>query len=171
MTLLNRMGRRRTLLPAAGCALVLTALATPSLGSSPPTCASSNLRVDRVGAMGFTSHRSWDLALRNVGSTTCSLNGFPAVRLLNSHARAMPTTVGHVSGPPHNTVLAPFHRAFFSFTFAVSAPCSAAVFAYGVRVAPPHASGRLVFYAGKFDLCGPAPAHVTVSPLSATRPF
>src|SRR5437763_13768970 len=100
MTLLNRMGRRRTLLLAAGGALVLAALATPSLGSSHPTCASSSLRVDRVGATGFTSHRSWDLALRNVGSTTCSLNGFPAVRLLNIHARGTPTTVVHASGPP-----------------------------------------------------------------------
>jgi len=155
MTLLDQLGRRRTLLLAAGCVLVLAAaLATPSLG---------------LGS--FTSHRSWDLALRNVGSTTCSLNGFPAVRLLNSHAQGLPTTVGHVSGPPHNTVLAPFHRAFFSFTYPVSGPCPAAVFAYGVRVGPPHASGRLVFYAGKFDLCGPAPAKVTVSPVMATRPF
>src|SRR5438105_13889770 len=109
MTLLDQLGRRRTLLLAAGCVLVLAAaLATPSLGlgSSTPTCASSNLRVDKVGATAFTSHRSWDLALRNVGSTTCSLNGFPAVRLLNNHAQGLSTTVLHVSGPPHNTVLA-----------------------------------------------------------------
>jgi hypothetical protein len=111
------------------------------------------------------------MALRNIGSTTCHLRGFPSVRLLDSGARPMATTVTHHGGPPHTVTLAPFHRAFFSFTFAVSAPCPSAVFAYGFRVTAPHASQRLVWYAGRFDLCGPAPASVAVSPILAHRPF
>ena len=159
---------------AAACALTLAAAklaaASSGFGSSMPRCSSSNLRVDKVGEQGFTSHRSWDLALRNVGSTTCHLNGYPGVRLLDSRAGLMPTTVGHVAGPPHNVALHPWQRAFFSFTFATSGPCAHAVFAYGVRIIPPNAS-RLVWYAGRFDLCGPAPATVEVSPVMATRPF
>jgi Protein of unknown function (DUF4232) len=139
--------------------------------ASTPRCLTSNLRVDKIGQVGFTSHRSWDLALRNIGATTCHLNGFPRVRLLDSGARPMPTTVSHVAGPAHAVVLRPFHRAFFSFTFVVSGPCPAAVFSYGVRITPPHASQRLVWYAGKFDLCGPGPPNVSVSPVKSSRPF
>lgn len=180
MTLLEKRsgtGRRqlRVLLLAAIGALVLAAvgLAAPSSGSgaSTPRCSTSNLRVDKVGEDDFTSHRSWDFALRNVGSTTCHLNGYPGVGLLDSGARFMHTTVGHVAGPPHNVVLHPWHRAFFSFTFATSGPCAQAVFAYGVQIIPRNALQRLVWYAGKFDLCGPPPALVNVSPVMATRPF
>lgn len=178
MTVLgNRFGAGRErvyVLGALVSGLALVAgLAAPSsgIGASTPRCSTANLRVDRVGETGFTSHRSWDLALRNVGSTTCHLNGYPGVALLNSGAVMMPTSVGHVAGPARKVVLHPWQRAYFSFTFAVSGPCSQAVFAYGVRIVPPSASPRLVWYAGKFDLCGPSPARVTVSPVMATRPF
>jgi hypothetical protein len=99
------------------------------------------------------------------------LKGFPAVRLLDANARAMPTRMGHFGGPAHNVVLAPFHRAFFSVTFAVSAPCSSAVFADGMAIVPPDASRRLVWFAGRFDLCGPAPALVNISPVAFPRQF
>jgi hypothetical protein len=143
--------------------------ATAAAGT--PSCSVTNLRVDKVGENDFTSHRSWDLALRNVASTTCQMKGFPGVRLLDRNARAEATVVGHVLGPPHTVVLRPWHRAFFGFTFTVSGPCSAAVFAYGVRVSPPRSTRRVVYYHGRFDLCGPGPAHVTVSPLMSRRPF
>lgn len=154
-------------------ALAAVGLIAPAsgLGSSAPRCSPSNLRLDKVGEQGFTSHRSWDLALRNVSSTTCQLNGFPRVRLLDSGARPELTTIIHHGGPPHSVVLHPWQRGFFSFTFAVSGPCMSAVFAYGVRVSPPSTTGRLVYYAGRFDLCGPAPAQVEVSPVTAQRPF
>jgi Protein of unknown function (DUF4232) len=175
----SRIGRGRrqwhTWLIAAIASLALAAvwLATPSsgFGASTPRCSTLNLRVDKVGEDDFTSHRSWDLALRNVGSTTCHLNGYPGVALLDSGARFMHTTVNHVAGPPHDVVLPPWHRAFFSFTFVTSGPCTQAVVAYGVQIVPPTALQRLVWYAGKFDLCGPAPARVSVSPVTATRPF
>jgi hypothetical protein len=171
---INRRPVRRVVVAAGGIlSIAVLALLAPSVsvGLSTPRCSVSNLRVDKVGEDDFTSHRSWDLALRNVAPTTCQLRGYPRVRLLDSRARLMPTRVDHVAGSPHTVVLRPWHRAFFTFTFATSGPCSRAVFAYGVRVIPPNASRRLAYYAGRFDLCGPPPAMVTVSPVMARRPF
>jgi hypothetical protein len=170
---LARTRRKGWLLLSAIALLVPAGIAGASVASQSavPRCATSNLRVDRIGTEGFTSHRSWDFALRNVSSTTCRLNGYPGVRLLGSHAQTLPTAVGHHAGPPHTVVLHPWHRAFFSFTFATNGPCSSAVFAYGVRIVPPHAAPRLVYYAGKFGLCGPPPANVTVSPVMSNKPF
>lgn len=174
---LARPGRRaeRLALAITGVlACLAVALTRPAAGlaaASAPTCATSNLRLDKVGEDDFTSHRGWIFALRNVGSRTCQLRGYPRVRLLDANARPMPTTIGHFGGPAHTVVLATWHRAFFATTYAVSGPCPAAVFAYAMGITPPRASPRLVWYAGRFDLCGPAPAEVNVSPVAGTRQF
>ena len=154
-------------------ALFVVAFTVPAHGvaASVPTCSTSNLRLDKIGENDFTSHRGWDFALRNVAPRTCHLKGYPSVRLLDATARPLPTNMGHFGGPPHNVVLAPWHRAFFGVTFAVSGPCPAAVFAYGMAITPPTASPRLVWYAGRFDLCGPSPASVNISPVAFPRQF
>jgi Protein of unknown function (DUF4232) len=139
--------------------------------ASTPTCATSNLRLDKIGEDDYTSHRGWIFALRNVGSRTCQLNGYPAIRLLDANARVMPTMIFHFGGRAHTVVLAAWQRAFFATTYAVSGPCPAAVFAYGMGITPPRAAARLVWYAGRFDLCGPAPAAVSVSPVASTRQY
>lgn len=180
MTLVNSRSRsdqsrlRVLLLGITGALALATAglIAPPSgFGASTPRCAVANLRVDRIGTEGFTSHASWDMALRNVGSTACHLKGFPGVALLDNGARFMPTTVDHRFGPPRTVVLRPWQRGFFSFTYVTNGPCSRAVFAYGIQIIAPTALQRLVWYAGRFGLCGPAPAQVTVSPVLAKRPF
>ncbi len=177
MTLVPPTRRRSLVLALAIMGAVASpavALAPPTPGlaaASVPTCATSNLRLDKIGEDDFTSHRGWIFALRNVGSRTCQLKGYPSVRLLDAHARPMPTRIGRFGGPAHTVVLATWHRAFFATTYAVSGPCSAAVFAYGMGITPPRLSPRLVWYAGRFDLCGPAPAEVNVSPVAATRRF
>ncbi|HSO98227.1 MAG TPA: DUF4232 domain-containing protein [Solirubrobacteraceae bacterium] len=157
------------------CAFAVSAVAFvipgSGLAASTPVCSTANLRLDKIGENDFTSHRGWNFALRNVGSRTCHLKGFPAVRLLDANAQPMPTRMGHFGGRPHTVVLAPFHRGFFSVTFAVSGPCSKAVFANGMAIVPPKASPRLVWYAGRFDLCGPAPALVNISPVAFPRQF
>jgi Domain of unknown function (DUF4232) len=127
--------------------------------------------LDKIGEDNFTSHRGWIFALRNVGSRTCQLKGYPAVHLLDANARVMPTIIVHFGGPAHTVVLAAWQRAFFATSYAVSGPCPAAVFAYGMGITPPRASPRLVWYAGRFDLCGPAPAEVSVSPVAPTRQY
>lgn len=155
-------------------ALLAIALARPTAGlaaASTPTCATSNLRLDKIGEDDFTSHRGWIFALRNVGPVTCQLKGYPRVRLLDADARPMPTTIGHFGGPAHVVVLAPWRRGFFATTYAVSGPCPAAVFAYGMGFTPPRARPRLVWYTGRFNLRGPGPAEVNVSPVASTRRF
>jgi hypothetical protein len=167
--------RRNALIIVVICAVPGWGLAllgpASGLAASTPACSAANLRLDKIAENDFTSHRGWGFALRNVGPRSCHLKGFPAVRLLDANARSMPTRMGHFGGPPHNVVLAPFHRAFFSVTFAVSAPCSAAVFADGMAIIPPNASAHLVWFAGRFDLCGPAPALVNISPVAFPRQF
>lgn len=170
----------RLLAAAAVCGLLLTALAlaAPSTGSaasgsaaSTPRCLVSKLRVDKVRESDFTSHRGLEFAFRNVGPVTCRLKGYPRARLLGAQAQDMPTTIIHFGVPPKNVVLLPWHRAFFAVTFLVSGPCPSAVFAYGMRFAPPGASTGLGWYAGKFDLCGPAPARLSVSPVAFPAQF
>lgn len=167
--------RLRSSAAAASCGLLLAAvgLAAPSFGfaASTPRCSTSNLRLDKVGESDFTSHRGLIFALRNVGPLTCHLKGFPGARLLGGRAQAMGTRVSHFGGRSRNVVMHPWHRAFFAITFAVSGPCPAAVFAYGMRITPPGASSRLVWYGGKFDLCGPGPALLDVSPVAFPAQF
>lgn len=172
----HKHGRRRLIgRDGAVVAFIVCAVgfAVPASGvaAATPTCSPSHMRLDKIGESDFTSHRGLNFAVRNVTPQTCRLKGFPAVRLLDATARAMPTTISHFGGPAHPVVLAPWHRAFFSVTFAVSGPCPSAVFAYGMRFVPPGASSGLVWYEGKFDLCGPGPAVVSVSPFAFPREF
>lgn len=170
---LRRSGSLRGAIVVIAAVVSAVGFAVPTSGvaASTPACATSNLRLDKIGESAATSHRGWDFAVRNVGPRTCRLKGFPAVRLLDANANAVPTTIGHFGGPAHTVVLAPWHRAFFTTVYAVSGPCPAAVFAYGMRFVPPGASSGLVWYAGRFDLCGPGPAVVNISPVASTRQF
>lgn len=154
-----------------GSSAVASAQSTKARAASTPTCGTSTLRLDKIGEDDYTSHRGWIFALRNVGSRTCQLTGFPAVHLLDANARVMATTMIHFGGPAHPVVLAPWRRAYFATVYAVSGPCPAAVFAYGMGITPPRAASRLVWYAGRFDLCGPGPAVVSISPVAATRQY
>jgi hypothetical protein len=154
-----------------GSSAVALAHSTKARAAVAPTCAASNLRLDKIGEDDYTSHRGWIFTLRNVGSRTCEMKGYPAVRLLDASARVMPTTVVHFGGPAHTVVLAPWRRAFFATVYAVSGPCPAAVYAYGMGITPPRAGSRLVWYAGRFDLCGPGPAVVSISPVASTRQY
>jgi Protein of unknown function (DUF4232) len=150
---------------------VAVAQSTKARAAGTPACGTSALRLDKIGEDDYTSHRGWIFALRNVGSRTCQVKGFPAVHLLDAHAGVMPTRVVHFGGPAHAVVLAPWRRAFFATVYAVSGPCPAAVFAYGMSITPPRAASPLVWYAGRFDLCGPGPALVSISPVASTRQY
>ena len=93
----------------AACGLGVVLLAAPSIGvgaTGPAirTCSISNLRVDKVGESDFTGHRGWIFALRNIGSRTCKLRGYPSVRLLGASAQNLPTTVDHF-GSSRNAVI------------------------------------------------------------------
>jgi Protein of unknown function (DUF4232) len=177
MTLV-RLSRRTTtglavVLVAAATSVVL-AIARPTVGmgaTASPICTSANLRLDKIGESDFTSHRGWIFAIRNIGQRSCRLTGYPNIRLYNAHARPMPTKIEHFGGPARSVRLNSFQRAYFATTYAVSGPCQSAVFADGMGFTKPQTGSQLVYYAGRFDLCGPAPADVSVSPVSARRKF
>lgn len=159
------------------CALAVIAAPSFAFGSGPARCQSANLRLEFRGENTGLSHRGLDFALRNVGPATCALHGYVGLRLLDSTAHAMATDEYHFGGPGsggppvHTVTLHPWHRAFFTMYFAVSGPCPAAVFAWGMRFTPPSASHGLSYYEGRFDLCGPGPASVGISPLRARPQF
>lgn len=99
------------------------------------------------------------------------MSGYPRVSLLGVNAQAIPTTVDHHGGSTRSVVIGPWQRAFFDMVYTVNGPCQKAVFAYGLQVNPVAGSGRLVWYMGRTGMCGPAPAVVSITPLSATRHF
>lgn len=148
----------------------LTFAPASGLAQATPRCATSNLRLDFVDGQGATSHRYWDLALRNVGASSCSLKGFPRVALLNSRARPINDRPTRVNGfTKRSVVLAPWQVAYFSFGYAVSGPCLPNFFyAYGIEVFPPGAKQRLVYYRGQFDVCAASISHPSVYPVRAT---
>ncbi len=126
-------------------------------GVSHPVCAPSSLRLDKVGGQGFTSHREWNFALRNVGTVTCKLAGFPGVAWVDAGAHTIAGSTDR-HGSSHGTVtLAPFHRAFFNYVFVVAGPCIPHDFtAYGIQVIAPGTHHRLVWYAGSTQVCSPS---------------
>jgi hypothetical protein len=169
---LGRFGRSRKLsalaVGAAGLAGVVVPLAAQATPSA-ATCATKNLRIDIVGGQGFAGHREWYMALRNVSTSPCELQGFPAVALLDGRAAREPVRVvrhGTSGGP---VVLVPWQQAYFDFVFTTAGPCGQDHFsAYGLSVTPPGATGRLVYYAARFDVCSVSRGgHPTVTAVSS----
>lgn len=129
-----------------------------------PTCSVSQLRLDKIGGQGFTGHREWDFALRNVSSHTCKLAGFPKIKLLDKNANPITYKIVH-HGPSNGAVvLHTWKRAKFAFVFTVSGPCIPHSFnAFGLRVTPPGASHSLVWYAGSFGVCNISGSQASVT--------
>jgi hypothetical protein len=147
--------------------------ATASLGASPPRCPTAQLRVTVLDVQGATSHRYWNLALRNVGHTSCRLHGFPGVGLLDKAGRLIAVTVARQKGFPTPTVIvAAGRRAYFTFGYTTGGPCKPHDFnAYGLEIYPPDDYRRLlVNIHGAINVCdaslGGAPV---VYPVRATR--
>lgn len=140
-------------------AVVTVAVATP-VGARPantPVCSAASLRLDKVGGQGFTSHREWDFALRNVTSQTCHLRGYPGVLLLNASAASTGVSAVHHTTPVTTVTLGPWKRAFFKFVYVVSGPCVPHFFnAYGIQVTPPGTHGHLGYYSGHIQVCSPS---------------
>ena len=139
-------------LAAAGC-MVAIAIASPeeSFGAT-PMCTTSSLALEFVNGQGATSHRIWNLALRNLGAVTCHLRGYPGVGLLSSSARLMNVPVDRVSSAVRTIVLHPWDRAFFTFAYVVSGPCAHGIFPFGIQVIPPNSTQGLRMYR-RFDVC------------------
>lgn len=167
--------RRRGL--AIVAAALLAAVAAPPLASasasaaSAPRCATSQLRLVLVRQSGAVGRRFWEMALRNAGSTTCALRGYPGVGLLNSRGRLLGVQVKRETGLPVRLVtVARGRSAYFTFAYEDSGPCLPRFFsAYGISVYPPGSKTRLLRRSARFDICsvavGGSPA---VTPVRAT---
>jgi hypothetical protein len=140
--------------------LALMCVAVPAFGSAAPAaatvgrCLTGHLRLSFVRSEGATSHRFWDLALRNVGPGRCRLQGYPGVGLLDKHGRLIDVNVEREDAARPSVVLGVGQRAFFTFSYVVSGPCLPHFFrAYGLQVIPPNRTHRLVLHSGRFDVC------------------
>jgi Domain of unknown function (DUF4232) len=151
---------KMTVAIAAACVSAIV-FATPatSLGAT-PLCTASSLSLEFSRDEAATSHRFWDLALRNVGSFSCHLRGYPGVGLLDAHANVMNVSVSRVSSPLRTVVLKPWDRAFFTFSFVVSGPCAHGIFPFGIQVIPPSGTVGLRRFR-RFDVCGGSHPGVT----------
>lgn len=110
-------------------------------GPPPPAvtgCSTSHLLLSSVRILGAAGHIIWDLALKNTGSTSCSVRGYPSVKLLNRRGRAT-LSARHARGFAVKTViLHSGRRAFFTVNLAAAGPCLPHSFtAYGLQVVPP----------------------------------
>lgn len=114
---------------------------TPS-PSATPRCSRAQLRLKFVDMQGATGHRYIDYAFKNVGTTACSLSGYPRGQLLTKRGRVMHGArekVGHDPLSPMRTlVIDPGKRAFFTFTWVDGGFCPGDSFTfYALRVFPP----------------------------------
>lgn len=154
----RRAGRTSIVVVTLACALVATIWApSASFGSGTPSCATSSLRLDLVRTLGAAGARDWDFALRNVGSQTCHLRGYPKVALLDSGARVMNVTVGRVRGKVLEVVLRAWQRSFFTFHFESNGPCPSGIFPSGLQVFPPNSSRQLRIYSPFGECAGDRP--------------
>jgi Protein of unknown function (DUF4232) len=171
--------RARRGLAAVVCALAAAtaglALAPgSSLGVAPPRCATRSLRIGVLEVQGALTHRYWEMALRNVGATSCAMQGYPGVGLLNAHGGPIADNFVRQTGfPTPSVTVAPGQRAYFTFGYESSGPCLPTHYfkAYGIEVYPPDDYARLLVPThGALEVCdrslGGAPM---VYPVRATR--
>jgi hypothetical protein len=145
-----------------------------SLGATPPRCAAHSLRISELEVQGALSHRYWEMALRNVGASSCVLQGYPGVGFLNAHGGPIADNFERQTGfPTPSVTVAPGQRAYFTFGYESSGPCLPAHYfkAYGIEVYPPDDYARLLVPThGALEVCarsvgGPP----MVYPVRATR--
>ena len=157
------------------CCVLAVVIARPSasFGSTTPRCSTSNLILEFVRQLGAAGTTGWDLSLRNGGSATCHLQGYPGVGLLDASARLIHVSVERSSAfKGKSVVLHPWQRAYFSLTFHMGgkqSACTPRYFsAYGLQVIPPNSTQRLLYYHGRFDVCDPSFGRPSVYPVRPT---
>jgi hypothetical protein len=142
------MGSKSRFAIVAAIAAVGAGLATPSagLGAGPPKCSSSQLALKFVGFQGATGGRYWEMAFNNT-SSTCTLRGFPGVKLLDKHGHAIHKPVAHWTIVPVKTVrLARNKLAFFVFRYTDGGFCPGMSFgAARFEFIPPYSHAGFVY--------------------------
>jgi hypothetical protein len=142
-------------------------IGTPPPPVPPATCAVSHLRLSLVRVLGATGHRSWDLAFKNTATTTCTLHGYPTVKLINSKAKAIKPKIIHNHLSKTQTLnLAAGQRAYFTLIYAIAGPCLPhSLTANGIAITPPGDQHRLVLH-HQLHICDASlSGNPTISPL------
>ena len=102
--------------------IVLPPSPPPSGGTTPARCTVGHLQIAEAGSNGAAGSIQVKVSLRNVGQTSCSLEGYPGMALLSGSTQ-LPTTVIRGSSVvvpaihPRLVVLAPGQRAAYVFGY------------------------------------------------------
>ncbi len=145
-----RRGMATALALAALAAVLLAPAAAPA--SAPPRCGTFSLLGELRHPTAGLGSRFVTLVLTNVTRRTCTLRGYPGLRLLGATNLPLPTRVVHVAvaGGPRTVVLTPGASARSDLRFSAIAhpgePVSGACEPNParVRVAPPGGAHPLV---------------------------
>lgn len=155
---MERVGRT---LVAGAVAVVLAAgvLLPPASASSRSLsrCPAGRLAIRVASTSAAAGHRYWNVELRNRGGTSCVLQGFPAIGLLDRTRGLFAVTVSNQPGwPAPRIAVAPGRRAYFTFGYTGSGPCGTHSFtAFTLAVYPPSDSRYLpVPIHGGIAVCG-----------------
>jgi hypothetical protein len=106
--LINRRTPMVGLLAAALAApIALTSSTGLAATATPPKCVTSHLSVWLgIPGQGAAGSVYYQMQFTNVGSTTCTLYGFPGVSAWNGHMLGSPAPWAHIT-PTHTVTLAP----------------------------------------------------------------
>jgi hypothetical protein len=148
---------------------------TPTTPPAPPppprpaSCRTAQLQLRSGQIEGAMGSRFITYGFRNRSAVTCTMFGFPGVRLLDAHRGAIPTAVGHGyfdTGPARLVRLRPGGWAFFTLQEHVVPrdtgpdPCQRV----GLAVTPPNQRQALIIR----DAIQPCENGVAISPVRAT---
>jgi hypothetical protein len=79
---------------------------TPTTAAAPVVCSSRNLVAKPGTEDSGAGHVRVVITLRNAGATTCTLNGYPRLRMLDTKGKALPLRVTHGGDTASPTVSA-----------------------------------------------------------------
>jgi hypothetical protein len=136
-------GRRRPgLLVTVGACVAALALPASRAGAATPTCESSQLSMRVVSFEEASGYRLWQLAFRNLG-TTCSMQGFARVVLIDQNGHRIPGGFRRETGFSAGIVTLELgESAFVAFTYLDGTSCSTGSYsAYRVRILLPGGGG------------------------------
>jgi hypothetical protein len=98
---------------ACGTGVAVAHASNARVAAATPRCERRELRLSRPQTNGAAGTRSLIFTFTNRGSATCSLFGYPGMRILNKHRRRMPTTVTRVTAPEHSVLMTPGAKSSF----------------------------------------------------------
>jgi hypothetical protein len=92
-------------------------------GSLPPHCPTTNLRIDfgKPAATKVANQRRVQIALVNVGHSTCSMSGYPGVDLMGDGG-AIRLPVARAAHRVSTVILKPGQHASFALTYQLETP-------------------------------------------------